>query len=88
MSKGKSFLSAPEKTASGDEKRHLRIVITSPDAEFNQVVVSVTTLDRRINLSYLITKATPYIYCMVISHACCGFFHFLKDKYNLDKSLS
>lgn len=44
MSKGKSFLSAPEKTASGDEKRHLRIVITNPDAEFNQVVVSVTTL--------------------------------------------
>ena len=44
MSKGKSFLSAPEKTASGDDKRHLRIVITNPDAEFNQVVVSVTTL--------------------------------------------
>ena len=44
MSKGKSFLSAPEKTASGNEKRHLRIVITNPDAEFNQVVISVTTL--------------------------------------------
>ena len=44
MSKGKSFLSAPEKTASGDEKRHLRIVITNLDVELNQVVVSVTTL--------------------------------------------
>lgn len=44
MSKGKSFLSAPEATAGGDEKRHLRIVITNPDAELNQVVVSVTTL--------------------------------------------
>ena len=44
MPKKQSFLSEVEHTPTGKEKRHLRIVITDPDNDQNQVVVSVTTL--------------------------------------------
>jgi len=47
MAKGDSFLSTPEKTPTGEEKRHLRIIITNADVELNYVVVSVTTLYHR-----------------------------------------
>ncbi len=44
MDKGSAFLSDLEETPSGKLKRHLRIIITSPD-RYNQVlVVSVTSL--------------------------------------------
>ena len=44
MPKKQTFLSDVEKTPGGDQKRHLRIIITDSDNDQNQVVVSVTTL--------------------------------------------
>ena len=44
MPKKQTFLSDAEKTPSGAKKRHLRIIITDPDNDQNQVIVSVTTL--------------------------------------------
>lgn len=44
MPKKTTFLSEPEKTLSGKEKRHLRIVVSDVDNHNNQIVVSVTTL--------------------------------------------
>lgn len=44
MPKKNTFLSDTEITPSGKEKRHLLIVITDPDSDSNQVVVSVTSL--------------------------------------------
>lgn len=44
MPKKQSFLSEVERTPTGKQKRHLRVVITDPDNDQNQVVVSITTL--------------------------------------------
>lgn len=44
MPKKQSFLSEEEQSPSGTFNRHLRIVITDPDKDSNQVVVSITTL--------------------------------------------
>lgn len=44
MPKKTTFLSEPEKTLNGKEKRHLRIVVSDVDNHNNQIVVSVTTL--------------------------------------------
>lgn len=44
MPKKQTFLSETEHTPSGKDKRHLRVVITDPDNDQNQVVVSITTL--------------------------------------------
>lgn len=43
MPEKNTFLSDIEKTPKGEEKRHLRIVITNPDENNEQVVVSITT---------------------------------------------
>jgi len=43
MGKGQTFLSESEKTPNGEEKRHLRIIITNPNENNEYLVVSVTT---------------------------------------------